>query len=212
MVKTVLCYGDSLTWGADPAGPSRHEPENRWPAVLQAILSSGVEVISEGLCGRTTAYDDHSGVGERNGAKALPMLLSTHQPLDLVILMLGTNDLKPHIAGTATAACVGMRRLIEIVRHHPFYGALVPEIIVVAPPHRVETADAFSAAQFGGVIGESQSLSMFYADMADELECGFFDASSVSETSGVDGVHLDVRNTRAIGQGLAPMAKLMLGV
>ena len=115
---TILCYGDSLTWGTEPGKPDRHPREARWPDVLAASLGSGVEVITDGLRGRTTAYDEYLADCDRNGARTLPTILYSHTPLDLVILLLGSNDMKPHIAGTAIAAMQGMRRLVHIVQNH----------------------------------------------------------------------------------------------
>ena len=98
-MKTALCYGDSLTWGYCAVGPDRHAYEDRWPSVLAAELGPGVVVIAEGLNGRTTAYDDHLADCDRNGARVLPTILQTHAPLDLIIIMLGANDMKPFICG-----------------------------------------------------------------------------------------------------------------
>ena len=88
-MKTILCYGDSLTWGYDAETLGRHALEDRWPSVLQKALGEGVHVIAEGLNGRTTAYDDHLADCDRNGARILPTILQSHAPLDLVIIMLG---------------------------------------------------------------------------------------------------------------------------
>ncbi|NJR13196.1 MAG: arylesterase, partial [Phyllobacteriaceae bacterium] len=117
-MKTILAYGDSLTWGSDPETGARHPGEFRWPDALQAGLGGKAEVITDGLRGRTTAYDEHLADCDRNGARILPTTLYAHAPLDLVILMLGANDLKPHIAGTALAAMQGMRRCVSIVQNH----------------------------------------------------------------------------------------------
>ena len=75
-MKTILCYGDSLTWGYDAESLARHALEDRWPSVLQAALGGGVDVIAEGLNGRTTAFDDHLADDDRNGARLLPTLLA----------------------------------------------------------------------------------------------------------------------------------------
>lgn len=212
-MKTVLCYGDSLTWGFDAeGGPGRHDFADRWPSVLEAGLGAGVKVIAEGLNGRTTAFDDHLADCDRNGARVLPTILQSHAPLDLVIIMLGANDMKPSIQGTAIGAMQGMRRLIGIVKRHAYpLDAAAPEIIVVAPPPLCETADQEFAAMFAGGIEQSAMLGSLYADLADEQGTGFFDASSVARTTPIDGVHLDAANTRAIGKALVPMAKLLLG-
>lgn len=211
--RTVLCYGDSLTWGYDPAGPGRHAYADRWPSVLQAALGERVHVIAEGLNGRTTGFDDVLDGTERNGTRMLPSLLSSHSPLDLVILFLGTNDMKPWIAGRAVAAQRGMLRLIQIVRGHSYPpGANAPDILVVAPPPLRETGDPDFAAMFAGGVEQSAMLASFYADLADEQGCGFFDAGAVAEASLIDGAHLDAANSRALGKGIEPIIRVMLGL
>jgi lysophospholipase L1-like esterase len=212
-MKTVLCYGDSLTWGYDPEGPGRHAISDRWPGVLQAGLGPGVAVIAEGLNGRTTAFDDHLGSADRNGARLLPSILTTHSPIDLLILFLGANDMKPWIAGRAIAAKQGMQRLIDIARGHAYpLGEDAPDILLVAPPPLCDTGDPDFAAMFEGGIAQSTMLASLYSDLADLAGCGFFDAASVAKASPLDGVHLDAANTRAIGRGLEPIVRVMLGL
>ncbi len=213
-MKTVLCYGDSLTWGADAATGGRHAWQDRWPNVLAAGLGSEVEVITDGLRGRTTAYDEHLADCDRNGARILPTVLYAHAPLDLVILMLGANDMKPHIAGTALAAMQGMRRCVELVRINAMRDSSTtpPHVLIVAPPALCETADFEFSAMFAGGIEQSRMLASFYADLADEQGADFFDAGTVARTTPIDGVHIDAENTRAIGRALTPIVKLMLGL
>lgn len=211
-MKTVLCYGDSLTWGYDPESLGRHRLEDRWSSVLAASLGESVHVVADGLNGRTTAFDDYTADCDRNGARTLPTVLHAHAPLDLVIIMLGTNDMKPVVAGTAHAASKGMRRLLDLVRLHGWpMEQEPPQLLVVAPPPLVETADPDFAAMFEGGVEQSAMLASFYADLADETGAGFFDAGSVAQCSSIDGVHLNAENTRAIGRGLEPVARLLLG-
>lgn len=213
-MKTVLTYGDSLTWGSDPESGGRHNHDDLWPSVLQAGLGTQARVVADGLRGRTTAYDEHLADCDRNGARTLPTALYTHAPVDLVIMMLGTNDMKPHIAGTAIAAMQGMRRLISIVQNHN--SGLVeqspPDILIIAPPPLCETADHEFAAMFAGGLEQSTMLRSHYADLADEKGVGFYDASSVAHASPIDGVHLDAANTRAIGKAIVPITRLMIGL
>ncbi|MFB2551631.1 SGNH/GDSL hydrolase family protein [Ensifer soli] len=212
-MKSILCYGDSLTWGYSAETLGRHAYEDRWPSVLQAALGSGVNVIAEGLNGRTTAFDDHLADCDRNGARTLPTLLQTHAPLDLVILLLGANDMKPVVAGRASDSAQGMARLIRLVRHHVWpFDYDIPDILIVSPPPLCETANSQFAAMFSGGVEQSAMLASLYADLADEEECGFFDAGSVAKTTPLDGVHLDAENTRAIGRGLEPVVRMMLGL
>jgi lysophospholipase L1-like esterase len=212
-MKTILCFGDSLTWGYDPEGPGRHAFEDRWPSILGAALGKEVNVIAEGLNGRTTGYDDHLADCDRNGVKNLPTVLHTHMPLDLVIIMLGSNDMKPAIAGTAIAARQGVQRLVGLIRHHEYsFDYDAPDILIVSPPPLCETADPVFSAIFQNGIEQSSMLATLYRDLADDIGCGFYDAGSVATTSPIDGVHLTAENTRAIGRGLEPIVRVMMGL
>lgn len=203
----ILAFGDSLTWGHRPEDGQRHPPECLWPNVLAGKL--GVEVISEGLGGRTTAFDDHTGPCCRNGAKVLPILLHSHIPLDLVIIMLGTNDLKPAVVGTAEGATAGMKRLVQIVQCHPYQGlSAVPKVLVVAPPPCVIGPDGKTAATRD--VAETHRLAPLYKEMTQAMGVAFWDAGCVAEASPIDGVHLDAASTAAIGAGLeAPVRALL---
>lgn len=216
-MKTILCYGDSLTFGADPSvAGGRHAYEDRWPSALAATLGNDkVRVIAEGLGGRTTVFDDWYANADRNGARILPTLLSSHSPLDMIVIMLGTNDLKPFLGRTCAEAGRGMVRLVEIVRgHYRSRNEAVPEIVLMAPPHMVPTDNELMLGHFGGeaIIAESTNFAGWYRRRADELGVHFFDAGSVAVASPLDGVHLDAKNTRAIGEGLAPVVAPILGL
>jgi lysophospholipase L1-like esterase len=212
-VKTILCYGDSLTWGYSAELQGRHAFEDRWPSVLQAELGAGARVIAEGLNGRTTAYDDHLADSDRNGARTLPTMLATHEPLDLVVILLGTNDLKPFICGHAIGIKQGMERLVELVRGHAYsFDYAVPQVLIVSPPPVRETDNVEFAAMFEGGIAESKKLAWYYSQVAEGFGCGFFDAGSVAATTPRDGIHLDAENTRALGRALAPVARKMLSI
>ena len=208
-----MCIRDR-TWGYNAETLDRHAFEDRWPSVLAKALGPDVTVIAEGLNGRTTAYDDHLADCDRNGARILPTILHSHDPIDLVIILLGANDMKPVICGTAFGAVQGMERLVDLVRHHAwsFGGQEGPEILLVSPPPICETANTAFAAMFAGGVEQSAMLATLYADLADETGCGFFDAGSVAQTTPLDGVHLDAENTRAIGRGLEPVVRMMLGL
>ena len=208
-MKTILAFGDSLTWGSDPATGLRHPLEYRWPEVLQRELGGTACVIAEGLGGRTTCYDDHTGPACRNGAKALQVSLASHMPLDLVIIMLGTNDLKTVYGGKAEAAVSGMRRLAEIIETFPYKPrAAKPALLIVAPPPCVAGPDGVPAA--GRSIAESERLAPLYQKLSKEIGCSFFDAGTVATASPIDGVHLSQDATAAIGEALgAPVRSIL---
>ncbi len=213
-MKAILAYGDSLTWGRDPAiRGKRHPSSHRWPDVLQRELGPGHTVISDGLRGRTTTFSLSHADCEINGARILPTTLYTHAPLDLVILMLGTNDLQSIICGRAMGAMQGMRRLVEIVRQHKprlLPSASAPKVLVVAPPRLVKSADPYFVEVFDEAISESAKLAGLYAALSRDVGCGFFDASQVADADPVDGVHLDAQNTVAIGAAIAPVVRELL--
>lgn len=212
-MKTVLCYGDSLTWGYSAENLGRHAYDDRWPSVLQAQLGAAARVIPEGLNGRTTAYDDHLADADRNGARILPTMLATHEPLDLVIILLGTNDLKPFICGHAIGIKQGAERLVRLVQNHAYaFDAQAPAVLLASPPPVRETPDADFTAMFDGGIAESKKLAAYYSQVAELNRCHFFDAGTVAKTTPLDGIHLDAENTRAIGKALAPVVRGILSI
>ncbi len=163
--------------------------------------------------GRTTAFDDGTGSVDLNGARILPVLLKSHEPLDCVVIMLGTNDLKPYVNGTAHGAAMGMQRLIEIVRKHPYnHQSEPPEVVIVAPPKTVRTDHVMLGPMFVRGGEESAKFAGYYRQVADDAGVAFFDAAAVAEASPLDGVHLDAENTRAIGTSLAPVVAKLLGL
>jgi lysophospholipase L1-like esterase len=208
MTKPILAFGDSLTWGADAASLGRHAHADRWPNALAAGLGGHVRVIEEGLNGRMTVHEDPTVFECRNGAMALPMLLASHQPLDLVIIMLGTNDLKRF---RAIDAMWGMERLIEIVQSFPYNELYAkPQLLIISPPHVAMTQDEDFAAMFGHAIEESRKFAYHYERLAKLKNVHFFDAGRAAKADPVDGVHLDAANTRALGEALVPLVRSIL--
>ena len=213
-MKTVLCYGDSLTWGMNAATLNRHAYEDLWPSVVEMQLGGAVRMINASLGGRSTSFDDHSVVADRNGVRVLPTILGTFDPIDLVVFMLGTNDMKTWINGSAVAAAQGMKRLVEIVRTYPYEGAApAPRILIVSPPPATELVPFGAFPLLSPRTAEGMDLPAKYKVVAETTGCEFFDAATVSSTKGGgDGVHLDARNTRAIGEAVAPIIARMLNV
>ncbi len=206
-MKTVLCFGDSLTWGSRPDGGARHKFEDRWPNVLQAGLE-GVNVISDGLRGRTTAMDQHASPGNMNGAALLPSALHTHAPLDLVIVSLGANDV--YWGFPLRRAVRGLEHLAEIVRGHPMRVPDIaqPKVLLVIPQVLVPCDDPHVTAE---LLAASRQFSALAKAKADDIGVPWFDAGSVAQSSPIDGIHLDAENTRAIGHGLVPVVQELLG-
>lgn len=204
---TVLCFGDSNTWGADPETGSRHAYRNRWTTVLAAELGQEYRVIPEGLNGRTTVLEDPLDP-DRAGTSMLPALLESHKPVNLVIIMLGTNDCKTRFGMSAEEIAEGMRRLAEQVRVSragPLQGAvppgLSPAVMVVAPPE-IREQTSFGA-MFAGGREKSRGLPAAYLTVSREENVAFFNAGEVARCSEIDGIHLDAAAQRALGAALA---------
>jgi len=207
----ILAFGDSLTWGHRPEDGLRHPWDSLWPATLQAELGQGFTVIADGVCGRATAFDDHTAPCERNATRSLPVAIDAHMPLDLIVIMLGTNDLKPNMGVHADYAARGLARLVHLARTHPQKGDYpVPKLVLVAPPPSIHPA---GGRLLGGDFrnDESRRLAPLYQALALETGCGFFDAGAVAEVSPIDGIHMDAANTAGIGRALAAVVRATLG-
>ena len=215
----MLAFGDSNTYGWMPAAdgpPSRRFAEEaRWPGVMRAVLGAGFEVVEDGLPGRTTDADDPlmpeiPGAG-MDGLAALPAVLAVHLPLDLVIVMLGTNDTKAHHQRSAFRIALGAGRLVDLLQTRT--GGVgtdypAPRVLLVAPPP-LGTLTAF-ADMFAGGRDISAQLGRLYGEVARLAEVAFFDAGTVIATDGSDGVHLTAASQQALGRALAAQVRTIL--
>jgi lysophospholipase L1-like esterase len=211
-MKSILCYGDSNTWGCIPlAGPdpaSRFPPATRWPGVLRSELGDGYWIVEAGLNGRTTVWDDPLEP-HRNGRKLLLPTLLTHQPLDLVIIMLGTNDLKRRLNASAAEIAEGAGMLADIVASSgcgPSGGA--PQTLLVCPPSIAEVDQLDD--EFEGGEEKSRQLAGHFAAIAEARSCAFLDAGSVISSSDVDGIHLEEPEHERLGLAVAEQVRLLL--
>jgi len=197
VTKSILCYGDSITWGYNPKDGMRFSPEDRWPCVLEQVLDGRARVIEESLNGRTVATDEPSHPN-RNGLAMLPPLLETHAPLDIVLIMLGTNDSAPCYGLTPGKIAMNCSALIRDVRSTlPGIGFASPALVLMAPPP-LGALSAEMALLYAGGEATSQGLAEAYRTTAKYYGCHFFDAGKVVQASAVDGVHLDPAEQRKL--------------
>ena len=205
MKKTILCYGDSNTWGfaTVPRPDNRYAPDERWPGVLRASLGPDWSVIEEGLNGRTTMHDDPVEGAYRNGATYLLPCLLTHKPLDVVVVMLGTNDLKARYNASAWEIAQGVGVLVTTILSNPIgRNEGVPRVLVVAPPPTLSKFPSH-AEMFAGAWPKSKELAKQFKAVADLHGVAFLDAGKVAKSSKVDGFHLDPDAHAAIGKAVA---------
>jgi len=209
MMKRILCYGDSNTWGYNPVTQDRFEKHERWTGQLSQALGNGYDVIEEGLNGRTTVWDDPIE-GYKNGREYLIPCLETHKPLDLVIIFLGVNDLKKRFSLSAYDIAEGARALIQIIQKSAtgmMNGA--PVVLLLAPPP-VGKLSAF-AEMFEGAEAKSQKLAEHYSRVAAEMGCPFLNTSTIITSSDLDGIHLEQSEHANLGQAVAIKIKEIIG-
>ena len=213
-MRTVLCYGDSNTWGAAPmAGPDdirRFGLSERWPGVLRRELGEGWWVIEEGLNGRTTVRDDPIDGDHKNGRRTLLACLQTHAPLDLVVLMLGTNDLKHRFGASAFDIADGAGALVGDVQASgagPDGGP--PRILLMCPAPLARLT--WLADMFEGGADKSRALARHYRAVATARVCDFLDAGEVIVSSEGDGIHLEVSEHGQLGRAVAAHVRAIFG-
>ncbi len=208
-VKDILCFGDSNTWGSDPADVDRRFPwPARWPGVLQRELGDGCHVVEDALGGRTTVIDDPLSPF-RSGLDLLAPSLESHAPLHLVVLMLGTNDVS-YSWVSAVDAAEGAGRLVHLIRRSESGpGGAAPDVLLVCPPPVGPLTDKVEL--YAGAVEKSRAFAAEYARVAAELRCEWIDAGQVIVTSPLDGWHLDATAHERLGVAVAAHVRAMVG-
>ena len=208
MRKHIVCLGDSNTHGycADPNDCADHgarfNEEERWTCLLQKALGDGYLVLEEGLSGRTTVFPDPLHESMPALDVAYPILMS-HEPVDLLVIMLGTNDTKDRLGMNAPCIALGMNRLIEKCKSVPCWGDHAPNILVIAPPH---IGRELKDPCMGVTCAEkSEQLAEYYAPVARNQGCAFLDAQGVAEFNKVDYMHLSRKGHQQLAAKLAEL-------
>lgn len=199
----ILCFGDSITWGYHPERGDRMGEQERWTGVLQDLLGEKYRIIEEGQNSRTIATDDPTE-GEKNGIKYIIPCIESQRPLDLMILMLGTNDTKKRYCYSALDIAGEMEQFLEKVQvYNHFHLDGKMKILLVAPPvirsdvWMDSMKDSFDLARSARIMEEMRGL---YRQLAETYGCDFLDASEVVAVSSADGVHLDQEEGRRLAE------------
>jgi lysophospholipase L1-like esterase len=212
LMKTIMCFGDSNTWGCipltGPQPPRRYGPAQRWPGVLRRELGDGHWIVEEGLNGRTTVWGDPLEPS-RSGKELLAPCLMTHEPIDLVIVMLGTNDLKRRFGVGARDIAAGAGLLLDIVLASTCGpGGSPPQALLVCPPPLGRLGQF--AEEFAGAVERSRDLARHYAAVADARSCPWIDAGAHVRSSDDDGIHLDAPDHERLGVVVAQHVRRLL--
>jgi lysophospholipase L1-like esterase len=206
-VRTVLCFGDSNTWGFDPATAERFPREIRWPGRLQSLLGPEWHVVEEGLPGRTATLESPVAVG-KNGLPYLGPCLDSHAPLDVVLIALGTNDLAERYGLTATDAARACALLAHVVSTSAAgIGGRAPLPVLLCPPRVGETTwneDWIGAPSKSAVLPER------FRAVAEEGGFDLIDLGEATSFSDLDGIHLDADGHAAVADLVArELARLL---
>lgn len=203
----VLCYGDSNTWGyISGSDHQRHSQSERWPGALQNMLGNGYEIIEEGLNSRTLiSIDKRSGREGRNGAEYLLPCLDTHDPLDLVIIMLGTNELKTEFYRNSKeiGEIFEEKFVKKILTRKSVCRKTTPKLLIIAPPEITK-----ENPKFIGGIEKSRKLNEIYEEIAIRNGCEFI--GNEDWQVGEDGVHLSRDGHRILASKVSRKVKEIL--
>ena len=218
MKKHIVCLGDSNTHGycADPAdcadGGIRFNEDERWTQRLQSLLGEDCLVVEEGLSGRTTCFDDpiHEGL---SALDYITPCLKSHEFVDLLVIMLGTNDVKERFAASAACVAIGMARLVKKAMATECWGDKKPNILVIAPPHIGEgmPASAVGATMGSGCVEKSRELAHYYKEQCELIGCHFLDAQALGcEFNTVDYMHLTKKGHETLARALAGLIPALI--
>jgi lysophospholipase L1-like esterase len=198
--RVVLCYGDSNTFGWIPGDLGRFPGDVRWPGVLAAELGDGWRVIEEGLPGRTTVFEDPFRPGSMNGRTYLGPCLLSHEPVDLLVLFLGTNDLDPRYTVTAGEIARGVAVLVHLAAVTRYRVGVPPRVLVLGLP-RLGRLDP--AADYQGVAEKAARLPEALRIETDAAGVDLLELHELVAYSDVDGFHLDEAGHRVVGEAVA---------
>jgi lysophospholipase L1-like esterase len=216
-MKTVLCYGDSNTYGYIPgSGTGRYDHKTRWTMVLKRLLNEGCPpddpaywVEEEGQNGRTTTREDPIE-GDKNGFRQLIPILESHKPIDLVVIMLGTNDLKPRFNPTAPDIALGVQRIVEAVKLSGMGpNDSPPKVLVICPPPIVDNP-VFRHIFEGGEAVSKELLPWFEKFVTEESGVPVIDAGKIVVTSQGDGIHFDPEEHTKLAKVIAEAVKKII--
>lgn len=211
-IKRILCFGDSNTWGYIPnSNHNRFSNEIRFPKVLQTLLGGNYEIIEEGLNSRTLVNEDlRPGKEGRNGSAYIIPCIDSHDPIDLVVIMLGTNELKHSNNNTAeTIGKLFSKYFVEVIinRKSQFNGSC-PELLIISLP-LINENTAYASERYIGGTRKSKELKAIYKKIAEDNNCHYISATELKV--GEDGVHLTADSHLELAKKLSDTSKSILG-
>lgn len=211
-MKTILCFGDTNTWGVNPVDESRLPFDKRWTGILTKELEPEIRVIEEGQCGRTTVCDDPVDL-YKNGLNYLMPCLDGHRPLDLVAIMLGTVQLKGRFNQSAEDITLGLERIVQgVLSSKAGIDGKSPKILIISPIKIGKVEDGPLAATFflSNNRDRQSRFKELYGAMAKNYGAEFMAAEDYAKTSELDGIHIAEESHRPFAMAVADRVREML--
>lgn len=199
-MKEILCFGDSNTYGLIPKTGGRYDRDTRWTGILEKQLyGKDYRIVEEGLCGRTTIFEDELREGRR-GADLLPTILESHAPLDRVILMLGTNDCKTYYSASPELIGLGIEKLLQQIKS----ADKNIKVLLISP---IKLGEEVWKPEFDPEFNEhsvevSKQLKEVYRKIAEKYGCDFLAASDVADPSEIDREHLNPEGHKRLAEAI----------
>ena len=213
--KRIVCFGDSNTWGCEPGTGARYGEDIRWPALMGRLLGEGYLVVEEGQCGRSIAIQDVWEGGTKSGMDYILPMIESHLPLDLLIIMLGTNDIKRRFGLSAREISGSMEtmlcRALGLMRMR--MDAKETKVLLVSP---ILLGSDILQSELSGFlydefsVEQSRELAYWYKFVADKYGCAFFDAATAAEPGSVDRLHMDESGHRKLAAAMADRVRELL--
>lgn len=204
----IMCFGDSNTWGYTPVTGERYPENIRYPGVLAKKLGDNYRVIEEGLNARTIAFGADYVRPNRCGMEHLEPTLSSHFPLDYLVIMLGTNDTQPRFSAWPDEIALGLERMILEAKKLFYIKQSKTEIIIMAPvPYKQVKGNFFLADE---LIDKTKALTAKFKKVARMQKCHFINLDNLTkplgdDRIGADGIHLTAASHKIAGEALAEL-------
>lgn len=213
--RRIVCFGDSNTWGYNPESGSRYSDDIRWTKLLEKKLGGDYRIIEEGQNGRTIANPDPWEWGTKCGMDQILPILESHMPMEALVIMLGSNDLKSKFGLPAPDIAGSLQNMLKSVRGHLRYYLNNPDlkILIIAPP---ALGDNFASSPFAeffdadSVVQKSKDISKWFELVAGQFGCEFLDATSQVTAGDVDSLHLSPEGHAKLAELVYQKLKSML--
>jgi len=210
MTKTVLLYGDSILWGVNATTGQRHDRANRVDTIVQQMLGDDIEVVGEGFRGRTM-FGENGFFPERDGLAQFGPIFASHLPIDVVVIMLGTNDLNSKALHPANEIAESIPKYVEKMQYWcDFMGFSLPSLLIVSPPDVDQQSIKKFSEVFAGTVDRIAPAVDALQQVAQRDGHAFLDSRKIARSINTDGIHLDAAETKKLADAITAQVVALL--